>query len=155
MPDDHARARPGALDLDILPNLLGYQLRRAQTLVYSGFADRLARHGITHGQFGLLILAGANPGASQTALADAFGSSRSVIVRMIDRLEEAGLLSREAQAEDRRSNAILLTPRARALVCALKDEVRAHEARVVGHLGAAEIEALKGLLSRLNGAAGR
>lgn len=151
--DDADAGRAAALD--ILPDLLGYQLRRAQTLVYAGFSGQLARHGLTHGQFGLLVVVGANPGATQTALAEAFGSSRSVTLRMIDRLEGAGLVRRRARQGDRRSNAIVLTERGETILAALKDEVRAHESRVAGHLSAAELETLMRLLGRLNGRGGR
>ena len=37
----------------------------------------------------LLIVIGANPGSTQTALANAFGSNRSLVVRMIDKLEDS------------------------------------------------------------------
>ncbi len=150
MPTDAQPGRERPLDLDILPGLLGYQLRRAQILVYAGFSDRLARHGLTHGQFGLLIVVGANPGSSQTALANVFGSNRSVIVRMIDKLEGAGLLGRKAQEGDRRSNAIVLTEAGEALLATLRDAVRAHEERIAGHLSADERGTLMGLLARLN-----
>ncbi len=150
MPDDAHLGRERPLDLDILPGLLGYQLRRGQTLVYAGFSARLARHGLTHGQFGLLIVVGANPGSTQTALANVFGSNRSVIVRMIDKLEDAGLLARKAQQGDRRSNAIVLTDRGEAVLATLRVAVRTHEDRVAGHLSADELDTLMGLLVRLN-----
>ena len=151
MPDDVPRGRERPANLDILPDLLGYQLRRAQTLVYAGFTDELARHGLTHGQFGLLVVIGANPGLSQTGLANAFGSNRSVIVRMIDKLEDAGLVARKPQAGDRRSNAIVLTAPGEALLADLRDAVRAHEQRVAGHLSPQELRTLMALLVRLNG----
>ena len=150
MPDDGEGGQAVPMDLDILPELLGYQLRRAQTLVYAGFSDELAGRGLSHGQFGLLLAVGANPGSTQTALANAFGSNRSLIVRMIDKLEHAGLLTRKAQRGDRRSNAIVLTARGEALVAMLRVAVREHERRVAGHLSENEFETLMGLLVRLN-----
>ena len=150
MPDDGEAGQAGALNLDILPELLGYQLRRAQILVYAGFSGRLAACGLTHGQFGLLLVVGANPGSTQTALAKVFGSNRSVILRMIDKLEQAGLLARKAQRGDRRSNAIVLTERGEALVAELRCAVREHEQRVAGHLSAHELATLMDLLARLN-----
>jgi DNA-binding MarR family transcriptional regulator len=150
MPNDARIDNDNCLDLDILPDLLGYQLRRAQTLIYASFSEALSEHGLTHGQFGLLIVAGANPGSTQTALANVFGSNRSVIVRMIDKLEHAGLLARTQQRGDRRSNAIVLTERGTALVATLRDAVRDHESQVAGHLTKDELRTLMCMLVRLN-----
>ena len=150
MPDDSGLDREKSADLDILPELLGYQLRQAQTLVYAGFAGRLARDGLTHGQFGLLIVIGANPGSTQTALANAFSSNRSLVVRLIDKLEDSGLVARTARPGDRRSNAIVLTERGETLLRGLRVAVREHEELVAGHLNADELKTLMDLLVRLN-----
>ena len=147
-----AVSRDAAPSLGILPGLLGYQLRHANLKVVGGFAERIARHNVTAAQFGLLVLVGANPGATQTALARAFGSDRSVMVRLIDRLEAAGLVDRRARAGDRRSNAILLTEKGAALLKRLKREVRAFEDAATACLSAEETETLLALLRRINAA---
>ena len=139
--------------LGILPGLLGYQLRHANLKVVGGFAERIAPHNVTAAQFGLLVLVAANPGATQAALARAFGTDRSVMVRLIDRLEAAGLVDRRAREGDRRSNAILLTERGAALLETLKREVRAFEEGVTACLTAEETETLLALLRRINAAA--
>ena len=136
--------------LGILPGLLGYQLRHANLKVVGGFAERIAPHNVTAAQFGLLVLVAANPGATQAALARAFGTDRSVMVRLIDRLEAAGLVDRRAREGDRRSNAIVLTERGAALLKTLKREVRAFEDRVTACLTAEETETLLALLRRIN-----
>ena len=157
-----SRARPvprsevGAgpdISLGILPGLLGYQLRHANLKVVGGFAERIAPHNVTAAQFGLLVLVAANPGATQAALARAFGTDRSAMVRLIDRLEAAGLVDRRAREGDRRSNAIVLTERGAALLETLKREVRAFEDRVTACLTGEETETLLALLRRINAAA--
>ena len=147
-----AVSRDAPASLGILPGLLGYQLRHANLKVVGGFAERIARHNVTAAQFGLLVLVGANPGATQTALARAFGSDRSVMVRLIDRLEATGLVDRRARAGDRRSNAILLTEKGAALLKRLKREVRAFEDAATACLSAEETETLLALLGRINAA---
>ena len=136
--------------LGILPGLLGYQLRHANLKVVGGFAERIAPHNVTASQFGLLVLVGANPGATQTALAGAFGTDRSVMVRLIDRLEAAGLVDRRAREGDRRSNAIVLTGNGAALLERLKREVRAFEDAATACLSPEETETLLSLLRRIN-----
>ena len=145
-----AVSRDARASLGILPGLLGYQLRHANLKVVGGFAERIAPHNVTAAQFGLLVLVGANPGATQTALARAFGSDRSVMVRLIDRLEAAGLVDRRAKAGDRRSNAILLTEKGAALLKRLEREVRDFEAAATACLSAEETETLLALLRRIN-----
>ena len=138
--------------LGILPGLLGYQLRHANLAVVGGFAERIAPYGVTAAQFGLLVLIGANPGASQAALGRAFRANRSVMVRLIDRLEAAGLVERRARPGDRRSNAIVLTAEGAALLERLTAEVRAHEAAVTRCLDEEETRTLLALLRRINAA---
>ena len=75
------------------------------------------------------------------------------MVRLIDRLEAAGLVDRRAREGDRRSNAILLTERGAALLKTLKREVRAFEEGVTACLTAEETETLLALLRRINAAA--
>ena len=138
--------------LGILPGLLGYQLRHANLKVVGGFAARIAPHRLTAAQFGLLVLVGANPGATQAALARAFGANRSVMVRLIDKLEGEGLVDRRAQPGDRRSNAIVLTARGARLLARLQREVRDYEETVTACLTAEETETLLALLRRINAA---
>ena len=140
--------------LGILPGLLGYQLRHANLKVVGGFAERIAPHGLTAAQFGLLALIGANPGATQAALANGFRANRSVMVRLIDRLQANRLVERRARPGDRRSNAIVLTPRGEALLRRLTREVRDHEDAVTACLSAEETETLLALLRRINAAPG-
>lgn len=143
---------PVSINRDILPELLGYQLRRAMTRVYGSFGDHLRGLGLTQGQFGVLVLIGANPGLPQTALAQAVGSNRSLMVRNIDRLEAAQLVRREAAPKDRRSHAIVITQAGRAMIDRLKADVRDHEDRVAGVLDPQEFDTLLALLAKLNGA---
>src|SRR5258708_38565651 len=82
---------PRGVDRDILPDLLGYQLRRAQIRVFNSFLKRLDDLAISPGEFGLLVLVGPNPGLNQNALARAIGSNRSLLAPIIHNLERVGL----------------------------------------------------------------
>lgn len=142
--------RAGGVDFGLLPELLGYQIKRAQERVYGGFSARLRRLGLTPGQFAALVLVEANPGLTQTALAQALGSNRSLMVRTLDRLEDAGLVAREPSPRDRRSHAIIVTDQGRTQVARLKADVRAHEDRIAKALGREAFDTLLDLLARLN-----
>ena len=114
------------------------------------FAERIAPYNVTAAQFGLLVLVAVNPGATQAALARAFGADRSAMVRLIDRLEDARLVDRRAREGDRRSNAIVLTGRGAVLLERLKEEVRAFEDAATACLSREETETLLALLRRIN-----
>ena len=83
-----------SFDYDLLPGLIGYNLRRAQTAVFQDFSESLKACDITPGQFGVLILIQANSGLNQTRLGNALGIDRSTVVAVIDRLEGRGLVLR-------------------------------------------------------------
>ncbi len=142
---------PHTINMDILPEMLGYQLRRAQVTIFSTFLRRLQEENITPGLFGLLVLIGANPGLSQTALAHAVGANRSLMVGMIDRLESSGLIIRRNSPTDIRTQAIYPSRKGQVLISRLKNVVRDHEKSATAALSDAERQTLLRLLCRLNG----
>lgn len=142
---------PQTINMDILPEMLGYQLRRAQVTVFSTFLKHLQDEGITPGLFGLLVLIGANPGISQTGLASAVGTNRSLMVGMIDRLEKSGLVLRHNSPVDTRTHAIHLSRKGQVMIARLKGVVREQEKQATTPLNDSERQTLLRLLCRLNG----
>ena len=145
-PDD---INPEGLDYDLLPELMGFHLRRAQVAVFNRFGRVIARHRVTPGQFGILVLINANSGLTQSALAKAVGVERSTMVATIDGLEEKKLVKRQPSPVDRRSYALTLTPDGKTLLTKLKRMVREHEKRVLADFDEDEKTLLAGLLHRL------
>ncbi len=97
------------LNLGILEDLIGYQLRRAQMSLFQSFNKHLDHAKITPGQIGLLIKIRNNAGISQTALARANGIERSTLGEIIDRFEKRELVDRRKHATDRRAYALHLS----------------------------------------------
>src|SRR5262245_60709873 len=108
-----AQAPARQLDRGLLPSLLGYVLRRAQSAVFDDFAATFAKAGeaLTPGEFGLLVLVERNSGLSQMALARALGIDRSTLVPILNRLQARGFLVRRASPTDGRTHGLGLTPR--------------------------------------------
>jgi DNA-binding MarR family transcriptional regulator len=145
------RATPAAdLDPGRLPSLLGYHLRIAHIAVFQNFGRTVGKADITPPQLGTLLLVEANPGISQSAVAEALRFDRSTLVQIVDRLEERGLLKRESSARDRRSHALTLTAAGTRLLVTLKELLRQHEAEIAAPMSAAERATLIGLLERLH-----
>ena len=95
------RAPKQPLNLGMLPNLFGYQLRLAQRAIFADFAETVGSEDISPGLFGILVLIEANPGLKQQRLAEAAHLDRSTVVSVIDKLEGRSLVQR--RAADRRS----------------------------------------------------
>jgi DNA-binding MarR family transcriptional regulator len=145
----------GKLDRGMLPTLLGYALRRAQSAVFADFAATFARAGeaLTPGEFGLLELVDRNAGLSQMALARALGIDRSTLVPILDRLQARGFLVRQRSPTDGRTHALALTPAGRKALARFARLVRAHEKRVAAGLSTTETQTLIELLEKVRGSA--
>lgn len=137
------------LKLDLLPGLIGYQLRLAQLAVFDDFAADLREFDISPGRFGVLVLISANPGMTQSLLASATQLDRSTMVAVIDQLEARGLVERRASPTDRRSNALVLTEGGEKLLKQLKRRIKQHEARIASAMTSSETATLVELLTRI------
>ena len=136
------------LNAGALHGLLGYQLRLAQQAVFRDFAASV--QGLSPGRVGLLIFIDANPGVTQSRLAEAAELDRSTMVGVLDQLEARGLIERRRGA-DRRTNGLWLTRAGRTLLArALRGIVR-HEQRIATRLSAAERRQLLALLGKISG----
>lgn len=142
------RSAPPALRHGILPTLLGYQLRLAQLAVFRDFELAMRGLGISPGRVGMLVLVEANPGLSQSRLAQAVGLDRSTLVPVLDELERRALLERRS-GPDRRTNGLWLTPRGKRFLTGVKRRVAQHERPFLARLSPAEREQLLSLLTRL------
>ena len=139
------------LDLGMLPDLVGFNLRCAQLSVFQHFGRTVGRGGITPPQFGTLLLIEANPDVSQSAVAEALRFDRSTLVQIIDRLEERGLVNRHVSPQDRRSYALRLTPEGAKTLARLKKAAVDHEKIAADALDDGERATLIALLQKLHG----
>jgi len=138
--------RGAPLKPGVLPELLGYRLRLAQRAVFRDFASSVAE--LSPGRAGMLLLVEANPGVTQSRLADAVGLDSSTMVGVIDALEARDLIERR-RGSDRRTNGLWLTRAGRAFVARLKSRIEVHERRVAAHLTPVERDQLLALLEKL------
>jgi DNA-binding MarR family transcriptional regulator len=137
-----------ALKQGVLPALLGYRLRLAQQAVFRDFAASVGS--LSPGRVGLLLLIDANPGVTQSRLAEAVRIDRSTLVGVLHSLEERGLIERRRGA-DRRTNGLWLTRSGRSAAARLARRIELHERRVAARLSAGERVQLLELLTKLAG----
>jgi DNA-binding MarR family transcriptional regulator len=140
------------LDRGLLPSLLGYMLRRAQSAVFEDFAATFSKAGeaLTPGEFGLLVLVERNAGLSQMALARALGIDRSTLVPILDRLQARDLVERHRSPTDGRTHALALTQAGEKALARFSRLVRSHERRIASGLSGAEIRTLIELLEKVH-----
>jgi DNA-binding MarR family transcriptional regulator len=105
--------RADDLEIGPLDGMLSYHLRRAQTRLFSQFAQRLEDAQVTPSQLALLIKVYHNGGISQTALAKANGIERSTLGEIIDRFEKRQWVERRKHSSDRRAYALHVTEQGR------------------------------------------
>lgn len=111
-------------------------------------------HGITRQQYNVLrILRGTGEqGLPTLAIRDRMIEEAPGITRLIDRLEHAGLVSRERCSPDRRQVLCRITERGLALLDALEQQVDAAVDRSVSLLGIEEQKQLIDYLDRVRDA---
>ena len=124
-----------SVDLDVLDDVVGYLLRRAQVAVFQDFFATFAKVNIRPAQFSVLVVIDRNPGLKQTQIADALGIKRTNFVTLFNTLERRGLAERRTADQDRRSSALYLTESGKALVKKLRRMAETHDRRVSARLG--------------------
>lgn len=134
------------------PTLLALPTYLAGHVWKGGRADvhaALAEHGLSTADHGVLVaLADLGP-LSQQQIADGLDADKSQVVRLIDQLEERGLVTRAADPTDRRRHRITLTGSGRELVERATPAVRRAEEHYLRGLTTAERTTLATLLERV------
>ncbi|MES2104483.1 MAG: MarR family winged helix-turn-helix transcriptional regulator [Pseudomonadota bacterium] len=141
-------ARIEGIDYDILDQLIGYAVRRAQLTIYEDFSNSLAAEDLTPQRFSSLVIIKNNPGISQTRLSEVMGIARSGVVSIIDGFEKNGLVERQA-AGDRRSYNLHLTKTGIRELKKYKKLVEMHDDRISANLSLTEKQQLRSLLRKL------
>ncbi|MGA8157008.1 MAG: MarR family winged helix-turn-helix transcriptional regulator [Rhodoplanes sp.] len=137
------------LALGPLPGYTGYVLRRAQVALFENFINSFKPLGLRPAQFSVLLVVNANPGRRQSEIAAALGIRQANLVGLIDELDRRGLTKRKRLAADRRSHALTLTAKGKALLkTALAMQAR-FEQHLVAELGANEHARLIAALVKL------
>ena len=123
-------------------------IERTAAVLMHAFADSLKPHGITPTQYNVLrILRGAGQeGLGRNEIRDRLVSQVPDVTRLLDRLEEGGLVERERAESDRRQVTTRITREGLALLKRLDGPVIETHTRQLGHLSDAQLRTLIALL---------
>lgn len=135
-----------------LPQLLGYQIRQAQTALFKDFSNITNSLKITPGEFSLLTLIDTNPGVSQTSLTSLYKVDKSTLSLSLGSLAKRGLVRRARGPLDNRYYALWLTETGRRLLRKVRARVDAQERAMDAVLRPGERAHLLDMLSRICGA---
>lgn len=95
---------------------LGFLMADNARLLRRAFDTRVRTIGITRPQWRVLVVLKREEGINQGELAERLEVEAITIGRMVDRLQDAGLIERRADPNDRRAWRLFLTPRSRTLI---------------------------------------
>lgn len=137
------------VDLSPLNGSIGYTVRRAQLALFADFVTSLREVNLRPGQLGVLMVVDGNPGLSQSDVCAALGFQKANLVPLISGLESRGLLVRKPGLQDRRSYALHLTARGRALLRRALELQASQEARLTEQLGEGGRATLLALLGQV------
>lgn len=122
---------------------------------------RLVEHALSHHEISsacaipLVLIGRSGGGIHQVALAEQVGVMGPSMVRLLDRLCEAGLVRREQDTTDRRAKTLWLTTRGEALARELEQRLKRLRQEVLGDLPESDLRAALRVQEHLTAAIAR
>jgi len=101
----------------------------------------LAEHDVSMWGYSVLTTLDDTPVRTQAALADAIGADKSRIIGTLDELQDAGLIERTPDPNDRRVRLLSITPKGRRVRRSVRKDIRVHENRILEALPPADRQA--------------
>jgi DNA-binding MarR family transcriptional regulator len=122
---------------------------RTANLLSDEFEQMLKPHGITGTQYNVLrILRGAEPeGLCRNEVSQRLLNRMPDATRLLDRMEEAGLVTRERSTSDRRLVTTRITKKGRQLVDSLDESADDQHEKALGHMSEQQLRTLIKLLT--------
>ena len=131
-----------------LQALAGYQVQMANLLFSGSAREALADFDITPAKVTALLMIRDNSNCEQTPLGRALSINRSSVMKLVNVLEDKGLVARRP-GRDLRSNALRLTPQGEEQVAQMMVRLQESDAQVLSPLSPAEQAQLHDLLVKL------
>src|SRR3954469_19653146 len=123
---------------DQLRRRFGFLLHEVARLYGKRFDQRVRSLGVTRAQCRVLAYLLLHEGNNQAGLAELLEIEPITLVRMLDRMEEAGWVERRPDPEDRRVRCLHLTRKAEPLLERVSALADAYEAEVCADLSGEE-----------------
>jgi DNA-binding MarR family transcriptional regulator len=150
MPAKDSAGQPETpLEQGLLPDLVGYNCRRAYLRILKDFVEGMAPYRLRPVEFSVLAVLDANDAVTHKRLSQALAISPPNLAVLLDRLQERGLLERARNPRDGRSSILTLTRAGRALFGKARGRAVALELDATSMLSDRERETLVRLLQKV------
>lgn len=136
------------MDIHRMP---GHLVRRLNQISVALFHERMAELGLslTPVQFAALSALHLHPGTDQATVSGLVAYDRATLGKVIDRLEDRGLVRREVSRTDRRAKRLELTSEGRTLLETARPHVEALQDDMLSGLDAGERDTFLALLAKV------
>lgn len=132
-----------------MTDLFGFLLSDTARLLRHRFDERARQHGATRTQWKALLTISRHEGINQGGLADRLEVEPISLSRLVDRMEDAGLVERRRDPHDRRAWQLFLTDKAHPII----EELRATAAELMEQalrgIPPSKIDEVSGTLNRI------
>jgi DNA-binding MarR family transcriptional regulator len=126
-----------------------FLVRHAWLSMRSAVATALAEHELSVPQYGTLLMLNHQSGCTIAEIARKVGTARQSANELITGMERAGLIERQANPHDRRSQLVYLTAAGKSRLAAAAPAVRAVEAELEADFTDADRTAARAWLQRM------
>lgn len=128
---------------------LAWEIAETSRMMRRFYDRRAASLGVTSAQWRVLAWLGHEPGLKQVELAERLDVEPITACRIVDRLEEAGLVERQRDPDDRRAWRLVLTSKAEPIVVRLRALAEEMAGVAFAGLADSETEAMRAALARI------
>lgn len=128
---------------------LPFEISETAHALRKAFDRRACGHGVTRAQWKVLFRLERQPGLRQIELADMLDIEPITLSRIVDRLEEGGLVERVADPADRRAWRLHITAKAQPLVEKLRSVADGMIAEAFAGIDPEHIEITRQVLGRV------
>ncbi|MCX8997040.1 MarR family transcriptional regulator [Rhizobiaceae bacterium BDR2-2] len=113
------------IGLDVLEDTLSFYIRSINMAISRDLDASLDGLEVARGtgKITTLLLVDRHPGIRPSVIATLIQRDRSAMVRLVDQMEESGLLTREVAPDDNRAQGLFITGRGRALAAEIRPRV--------------------------------
>jgi len=128
---------------------LAWEIGETSRMMRRYYDRRASALGVTSAQWRLLLRLSREPGLKQVELAERLDVEPITACRIVDRLEEAGLVERQRDPDDRRAWRLVLTEKAQPILNRLRALAEEMSGEAFAGMSGEEVEAMRGKLARI------
>lgn len=132
-----------------MTDTFGFLLSDTARMLRKRFDERARQHGATRAQWKALLGISRNEGINQGNLADLLEVEPITLCRLIDRMQESGLVERRRDPNDRRAWQLFLTDRAGPVLEELHETADELMSQALSEISETQIDTMTELLNRI------